>query len=68
MSDTRRDLLRSAVSVAIGTVAVSAQQSGQVPPIGRGPSPGRGSDQRPASHPAPASEVQVPKVKFGGAE
>ena len=68
MSDTRRDLLRPAVSVAIGTVAVSAQQSGQVPPIGRGPSPGRGSDQRPASHPAPASEVQVPKVKFGGAE
>ncbi len=49
MSDTRRDLLHSAVSFAAGTVALPAQQPGQAPPTGRGA----------------ATEVQVPKVKFG---
>jgi hypothetical protein len=54
MSDTRRSLLRAAVAAA-GAAALPAQSP---PPSGRGS----------AAPAKPASEVQVPRIKFGGVE
>jgi hypothetical protein len=60
MSHTRRGFLQSATALAAGVTATAAGSAAQTPE-------GRGG-QAPAAAPGPASEVQVPKMKFGGVE
>jgi hypothetical protein len=73
--DTRRNFLHSAAFAAAGLTG-AATLAGQTAPQSTGPrteqSPGRGNSATPETPPAPplraASEIQVPKMKFGGAE
>jgi len=66
MPDTRRDFFHSAAVVAAGLSGVGAlaAQAPAPPQGGRG----QGGGQRQAGPPKPASEVQVPKMKFGKTE
>ncbi len=66
MADTRRGFLQTA-GLAAGLAGTASSAAAQMPVPGRGQGPGRGSAQ-PSTPPRPASEVQVPKMKFGGAE
>jgi hypothetical protein len=61
MSDTRRNFLHSTAVVAAGLTG-AATLTAQAP-AGRG-----GRQQQPAAPPRPASEIQVPKMKFGSGE
>ena len=63
MPDTRRTFLQSAV-LAAGAGQISAQG----PQAGRGGRGGPGGPGETMTPPAPASEVQVPKIKFGNVE
>ncbi len=56
MSDTRRNFLYSAAT------------AGLAGPVLAGQAPGQAASQPPASKPFPASEIQVPKMKFGKVE
>ncbi len=67
MSNTRRSLLQSAAALAAGLSGAAA--SAQTP--GRGGAGGAGlagAPPQPAASPKPASEVHIPKVRFGGVE
>jgi len=71
MAQTRRTFLRSAALAvgAAGTVQGAEQQALPKPPSMAGPpGPGRGEAPPPAAPLTPASTVQVPKMRFGGAE
>jgi hypothetical protein len=70
MSDTRRNFLHSTAALAAGlTGAGLAAQTPQGSPAGQGQGSGRGGrQQQPTTPPRPASEIQVPKMKFGNAE
>jgi hypothetical protein len=68
MPDTRRNFLQSAaiaagIGGATGLAAQAPQSGAQGAGAGRG-----GRAQQPSGPPKPASEVQVPKMKFGNAE
>jgi hypothetical protein len=76
MSDTRRSFLQSTATIAAGVSGATALMAqGQVPPAGqapgaaRGQGPGQGSGkeagQQSTTPPRSASEVQVPRMKFG---
>jgi len=73
--DTRRKFFQSAAAIATG-LGGAASLGAQSPPaqtpaqgVGVGQDQHRGGrQQEPAGAPRPASEVQVPKMKFGGAE
>ncbi|MGD0500834.1 MAG: twin-arginine translocation signal domain-containing protein [Bryobacteraceae bacterium] len=74
MSDTRRNFLQTATAMAAG-LSGAGSVAAQVPPAqtpaqGAGQGQGRGGrgQRQPAGPPQPASEVQVPKMKFGGVE
>lgn len=60
MSDTRRDFMNSVGAIAAG-LSGAATLSAQA-------SPQRGEGQQPAAPLQPASEIQVPKMKFGNTE
>jgi hypothetical protein len=60
MSHTRRGFLQSATALAAGVTAAAGDAAAQTPG-------GRGG-RAPAAPLRPASEVQVPKMKFGGVE
>lgn len=74
MSDTRRNFIHSAAAVAAGLGGAAAAQGQPAQTQGRtaqgqGQTQGRGGrGEQPAEPPKPASEVQVPKMKFGNAE
>ena len=75
LPDTRRNFLQSAAWAAAGltgTVTLAGQTAPQSNAPGRGQGPGRensgGPKSAPGSPPQPASELQVPKMKFGNAE
>ena len=67
MSETRRNLLRSAVAAA-GTAVLSAQQPGQAPPEELTPTASRSRERQSATAIRPASEIQVSRMRFGGVE
>ena len=67
MSNTRRGFLQSSAALAAGLTGVAEAQ--QAPPQTRNLPPGTPQAPARAAGPLrPASEVQVPKMKFGGAE
>ena len=76
MPDTRRTFLHSAAVAAglAGAAATAAQTPPRNPPqgagdgTGPGQGPNRGGQQHPTTPPRPASEIQIPKMKFGSAE
>src|ERR1017187_5484895 len=69
MSDTRRNFLHSTAALAAGLTgaAALAAQAPQGSPAGQGSGRG-GRQQQPTTPPRPASEIQVPKMKFGNTE
>ncbi|MBZ5622848.1 MAG: hypothetical protein LAQ69_29550 [Acidobacteriia bacterium] len=74
LPDTRRNFLNAAACAAgfAGAASLAAQTGPQTPGPGRGQGPSRGNpggpDTAPGPLPQPASEIQVPKMKFGNAE
>jgi len=65
MSNTRRSFLHSATAIAAG-VSGAATLTAQTPQ--QTGVQGAGRQPRPATPPQPASEIQVPKMKFGDVE
>jgi hypothetical protein len=66
MAQTRRTFLQTA-AMAIGAAGAPLAQGG-APPIQGGQRAQGGQQAQPAAPPTPASEIQVPRVRFGTAE
>ena len=69
MSNTRRGFLQSSAALAAGLTGVTAAEAQQAKPLEQNLPPGAPQTPARAVGPAtPASELQVPKMKFGNVE
>ena len=68
MSETRRNFLNALAAGLTGSQAVAQRPPGAGQGAGGGRGSGQGQPGQPATPPRPASEVQVPKMRFGGEE